>query len=451
MDTRKVPQAPVTGASAGKPLRLAVLAHVPPPFHGQSVMVQTVLDACGGALYRPHRPGEPPRTIEAYHINFQLSDELADVGSARVGKLLRLMRFATAAVWLRFRCRAVHLYYIPGPPVRAAIVRDWLAMALCRPFFHSVTYHWQAGGLGEWVEERARGWERGLTRWLLGRPDLSLILGRSYRRDAEALQSRRVVVLPNAVADPVPDYETGLRPAQKARRLRRMAILAGSGAGTPEICRVLFLSMCHPEKGLFDLLEAARMLNQSLAEEGRALRLQVVVAGKFYRAEDEAAFARWLDDPPAYFDGPTLVKPLGFVAGAEKDRAFREADLFCLPTWYTAENAPLAVAEAMAYGLPVVTTRWRAIPDMLPEDHPLYVPARAPADLMRVLRTALTSDIGASLRRHFLGHLELAAFSRRLRESLELVRESGPDQGESDFARPDRGSGTSRCGPTGGS
>lgn len=422
MDTSFAPPAPRARANTAGPLRLLVLAHVPPPLHGQSVMVRTVLEACGGALARPPEPGTPPRPIEAYHVNFQLSDDLSDVGTPRAGKLPRLLRFAAQAIGCRCRCRAAHLYYIPGPPVRAAILRDWLVLAMCRPFFRTVTYHWQAGGLGTWLEERARGWERGLTRWLLGRPDLSLILGRSHRRDAEALHSRRVVVLPNAVADPAPDFETGLRPVQEARRTRWRA--AVQGAVEPAVARVLFLSMCHREKGLFDLLAAAQRLNQNLTDEGRRARVQVIVAGKFFRREDEEAFAGILREDRSGADIPPLIDCRGFVSGAEKDRAFRDADVFCLPTWYTAENAPLALAEAMAYGLPVVTTRWRAIPDMLPADYPLFVRPQAPEELAAVLRAALEAETGPALRRHFHEHLGLGAFRAGLHRAL-LALEPG--------------------------
>lgn len=48
------------------------------------------------------------------------------------------------------------------------------------------------------------------------------------------------------------------------------------------------------------------------------------------------------------------VEFLGWVAGAEKDRVFRETSIFCLPSY--AEGFPMAVLDAWAYGLPVVVT-----------------------------------------------------------------------------------------------
>ena len=68
------------------------------------------------------------------------------------------------------------------------------------------------------------------------------------------------------------------------------------------------------------------------------------------------------------------VEFLGWVAGTDKDRVFRETSVFCLPSY--AEGFPMAVLDAWAYNLPVVATPVGGLPDIVKdgEDCLLFTP-----------------------------------------------------------------------------
>ena len=104
--------------------------------------------------------------------------------------------------------------------------------------------------------------------------------------------------------------------------------------------RALFLSRIHPIKGLPMLLEAWA----ALAPEG----WELIVAGPDeggHRAELEAQAVRL---------GLAEVSFPGAARDADKWALYRSADLFVLPTY--SENFGVVVAEALAAGLPVLTT-----------------------------------------------------------------------------------------------
>lgn len=107
--------------------------------------------------------------------------------------------------------------------------------------------------------------------------------------------------------------------------------------------RLLFLSRLHEKKNVPLLLRA-------LASDAIALRaVELTIAGDGdprYRTELKA-MAREL--------GLTSrVRFVGHVVGEEKRRALADADCFILPSAH--ENFGLAVAEALAAGLPVIVT-----------------------------------------------------------------------------------------------
>ena len=108
-------------------MKLLVFAHVPPPFHGQSFMVQQLLDEL--------RSGDD-QSIEVFHVNSRLSKEVDDIASASLRKLGLLLGYCLKAVWLRLRHGVNHFYYIPAPGLRNAVYRDWIVMLLCLSLIH---------------------------------------------------------------------------------------------------------------------------------------------------------------------------------------------------------------------------------------------------------------------------------------------------------------------------
>src|SRR5262249_18670583 len=130
------------------PMKVLVFAHVPPPHHGQSYMVQLMLSGFGGDLRKHHNGASAsPAHIACYHVNARISKKLEDIGDLRFGKFLLLVGFCLQAIWIHFRYRVDNFYYIPAPGKRSALYRDWLVMFLCRPFFKRLILHWHAAGL----------------------------------------------------------------------------------------------------------------------------------------------------------------------------------------------------------------------------------------------------------------------------------------------------------------
>ena len=120
------------------------------------------------------------------------------------------------------------------------------------------------------------------------------------------------------------------------------------------------------------------------------------------------------------------IQYLGFVFGEQKHRLLREADLFCFPTYYENENQPVNLIEAMAFGLPILTTRWRSIPELFPANYGGLVEIRSPDQIARALLGLLTSEAGEGFHDIFLRDFTLERHLSGLAEAFKQVEQAGP-------------------------
>jgi len=359
-------------------MKLLVLAQTPPPVHGQSVMVRTLV------------AGLPGEGIDLEHVNLRLSRTSADIGGWRPGKFLAVLDACFHAVTARFTQGCDTLYYVPAPGKRGALYRDWTVMLLCRPFFKRLVLHWHAPGLGDWLAHRATALERAVTRRLLGGADLSLVLGENLRADAEALPARTIRVVPNGVADPGPADRSASRPADRP-------------------FDVLFLGLCCEDKGLFDAAAAVLEANFRTG----AVNFRLTAAGEFpddTGARRYAVLAR---------QNPGAIRHAGFAAASAKQALLRQSDCLCLPTRFPNEGQPLVVLEAMAADLPVVASRWRGIPAMLAPGASRLVPPENVAALTEALLDLRRNPPPAGVARaHFLENYTVEKHLRCLATAL---------------------------------
>ena len=140
----------------------------------------------------------------------------------------------------------------------------------------------------------------------------------------------------------------------RAYGLRQPIAIVPNGVDIPKLSRVnkhmvskrrrvLFLSRIHPKKGLPFLLRAWAGLASTHPD------WELVIAGpdEVGHEKEMRQLASSLNLPRVQWAGP--------VHGKAKAALYESADLFVLPTH--AENFGLVVAEALSYGVPVITTR----------------------------------------------------------------------------------------------
>jgi len=424
-------------------MKLLIFAHTPPPHHGQSYMVQLMLAGFGGDRRKSKRgratsslkdaaaEGES-YGIECYHVNARLSKKLEDIGDLRVGKFLLLLSYCLQAIWCRFRYGVTTMYYIPAPGKPSALYRDWMVMLICRWVFKRIVLHWHAAGLASWLETSVPMRTRSWTYRFMKRVDLSIVLSLFNRADAEKIFSRQIRVVSNGIPDPCPEFQRQVLPRRKARFAVRRKLLTNQPLteedmqhteGAPNIVRVLYLAHCTREKGLFDTISGIALARQRLAERKFAISLRLQIAGTFVSSQQKAEFERLLTQPGM----GELIEYFGFVSGEQKNRLLRDADLFCFPTYYENENQPVNLIEAMAFGLPILTTRWRSVPELFPANYPGLVDIRSPEQIANVMPALMTGEAGDGFRDIFLRNFTLERYLTGLAEAFGKVEQGHPE------------------------
>ena len=118
---------------------------------------------------------------------------------------------------------------------------------------------------------------------------------------------------------------------------------------------VICVSVIHPRKGLLDLLEAIKLLSD------HDLSVRLVHAGKVTSRD----YYRRLCEYIQMHNLSQKVLFLGEVSQADLERLLQRATLLVLPSYE--ESFGLAVAEAMAVGVPVVATRVGGLQNLVEE------------------------------------------------------------------------------------
>lgn len=418
--------------------KILVAAHRPPPFHGQSFIVQQLLDGLHTAS-----AGD----IQVIHVDIRFSRDVKDIGHVAWRKIFLLAGFAIQIFFVWLKHRPDYFYYVPAPGKKVAVYRDFALVGLAKGLAMRRVFHWLAGGLSEWVQLHANKVEKRLANFVYGGSTLSIIPVESERGEASFFNPLAVVKIPTGIPDACQEFDKTILLSRRQRLEQRKTILRdlvfpsantlqafGKGISSQRnesenvdqpafVFQALFMALCSEDKGVFDAMHAVSICNAWCVAHSLPLRVGLQLFGKFPTLREETQFQSLAADRRWQYTNTEgikekLIHHKEFVYGEEKALAFSNADVLCFPSYYAAESIPTVILDALAYGLPVVSTDWRGIPELLPSDALKVCKIKNPVEIAQRLVEALVVDNFKSYREEYLNRFTVHRFLKSMAAGL---------------------------------
>lgn len=318
---------------------------VPPPVHGQSMVTQALFEA-------------DLSPCEKILVPVRSSKRLEVVGKFSLGKALGLITLITKVYLLWILKRPKVLYYTAGSGAWVPFVRDVFFLALCRPLFSTTLIHYHSGNLVEFIE--ASPLRAQIAKLVYGRGAWTIRLGTLC--PAPFYPSNLVFDVPNGI---VPPLEMPARPISNT-------------------FRILFLGNLFEDKGVLDLIDAVQMLS-----EKKPIPILLSLVGGWPNDETRRKIENRIASLPENVTCPSPAPAFGL----DKWKALATHDIFVFPSYYSSENLPLVVIEAMAASLPVITTKWRGLPTLVEDGVTgFHVPIQSPDQIAEHLKVLASSS-----------------------------------------------------------
>jgi glycosyltransferase involved in cell wall biosynthesis len=365
-------------------IRVLALGQTPPPLRGAPMMLEF--------LVRNEMQG-----IDLRHMRIQLSAEGDEEGKFRWTKLFRLFLFIVRVLYARIVLRPQILYLPPAGYPTPTVLRDAAILCATRPFFSNTVLHFHSCGYRKAYEELPKRWQRWLFRKGIFNADAAIRLTSVAQDNGQDLDARKEFVVPNGISDPFFELPAPNRQSNDCET---------------HPLRILFVSHLCESKGILVAIEACGQL----AAGGVAFRLDVV--GPFESDE----FAERVHERVHALGITAHVHFRGVLVGEQKFACFRQADVFCFPTFFEFESFGIVLLEAMSCSLPVVSTYWSGVPSIVDDGETgfLVQPRDPHAVADRLARLAqdpqLRQQMGAAGRERFLKEFTLSRHLDRMRD-----------------------------------
>ena len=304
--------------------RILVIGQTPPPFGGQALMLQSLLEIKFD-------------NVELFHLDMKFSKDFNHMGSFKLYKFWVLFKTIILAWAYKFYFKIDILYYGPSGPNKLAVYRDILLLFPIRFLFKKTIFHSHAGGTSQ-VYNSLSSILKILYRVSFFKPDVLIKLTNYSHGDEDLLRPKKCFIVPNGIKD----------------HFHENAFKSNNNSNV----NILYVGAMYPERGISELINACHILNEE------KINFHLNLMGVFF----QSSYKNEIIDLINRFNLQSKISFLGSKTGLKKWRIYNESDILCFPSYVPSESFGLVVVEAMQFRTPVVASNWNGIANIVDND-----------------------------------------------------------------------------------
>lgn len=325
-------------ADSRRRTRVLIIGPTPPPYMGPTLATEIILDS------------SLSQTFELLHLDTSHHDTLATLGAINQRNVFSALKHSALLVSMIVRKRP-DIVYIPISQTTIGYLKDSFFILLSKALGRKVVCHLRGGFFRQWFDS-ANAVVRRYVRMVHSVVDAQIVLGECLRPLFDGLvPADAIFVVPNGR-----DFDF-VPPAEAAR--------------PDATVRVLYLGNLFETKGVLDVARAIPLVRDA------GCQVEFVFAGSCNNQ-----FVKETLETCERKEGEDVVKLPGSVVGQAKLDLLLGSDILVFPTYFPFEGHPWVIVEAMAAGLPVISTDHAAIRESVEDGVNGYlVEKQAPGDI----------------------------------------------------------------------
>ncbi len=360
-----------------KKIKILAIGQVPPPYGGQNVMFEKFIS-------------NKYEHFEMILLNTKFSKTLSENSKIGIGKFCRLLIVYLKLIYYKIWYRINVIYYLPSGPNRVSLYKDIAILFFAKKLYKKIIFHFHAAGLSN-VYYNLSGIEKYFIKKSMFYPDLTIQISKLSPKDSEVVLSKQVAYVANGIE---PD------------------VISINNTKENEVPIILFVGMLKESKGV-------SVLHNALASI-KCYKYKAIFMGEFESTEYKNEISNFV----ARNNLQEKIEYLGVRTGKEKEYFYKLADIFCFPTYFECENFPVVLLEAMKYSLPIISTNWRAIPDIIENNKTgILIPIKEPNILREKIELLLNNyelrkSLGSNAKDKFLMNYTIDKHLEKMETSI---------------------------------